>query len=321
VKRPPRELLIKAFEAEYPGYGEMIKQAMEMRALVIIGRVNEQADVNSMVNRSWEPMLEELFGSRLVLTCAATSSDGGPNLARALVERCLCVQLASLSLVLNHVAMADKECKTLLKRLRLKGEGYWHLIRGVHLASCELGREGLAELIELLMARECALASLDVSYTSVDVARLVQVLSANASLTYLDARKVPRFSELYTALAELLLQPGGTCRLGFLRCDAFDVLENESVLSLRETALSETAQPGGMRLLAGLLAHNATVRELDLTAADIDKSGAQALAAALAVNTSLRTLRLQYNPALDDEAKAALRAAAGARATPLTLEL
>jgi hypothetical protein len=51
----------------------------------------------------------------------------------------------------------------------------------------------------------------------------VQVLSANASLTYLDARKVPRFSELYTALAELLLQPGGTCRLGFLRCDAFDV--------------------------------------------------------------------------------------------------
>jgi hypothetical protein len=63
------------------------------------------------------------------------------------------------------------------------------------------------------------------------------------------------------------------------------------------------------------------VRELDLTAADIDKSGAQALAAALAVNTSLRTLRLQYNPALDDEAKAALRAAAGARATPLTLEL
>jgi hypothetical protein len=27
VKRPPRELLIKAFEAEYPGYGEMIKQA------------------------------------------------------------------------------------------------------------------------------------------------------------------------------------------------------------------------------------------------------------------------------------------------------
>jgi hypothetical protein len=40
------------------------------------------------------------------------------------------------------------------------------------------GREGLAELIELLMARECALASLDVSYTSVDVARLVQVCAA-----------------------------------------------------------------------------------------------------------------------------------------------
>jgi hypothetical protein len=50
------------------------------------------------------------------------------------------------------------------------------------------------------------------------------------------------------------------------------VLEHESVLSLRETALSEAAQPGGMRLLAGLLAHNATVRELDLTSSHLISS-------------------------------------------------
>ena len=42
-------LALQAFELDYPGYGEMIKQAMEMRALVIIARVSEQADVNGMV--------------------------------------------------------------------------------------------------------------------------------------------------------------------------------------------------------------------------------------------------------------------------------
>ena len=84
---------------------------------------------------------------------------------------------------------------------------------------------------------------------------------------------------------------------------------------------SDEAQPGGVALLAGLLAHNTTLRELDLTAADIDKAGAAALAAALAVNRDLTALRMTYNPALDDEAKAALREAAAQRGAPLTLEL
>ena len=93
------------------------------------------------------------------------------------------------------------------------------------------------------------------------------------------------------------------------------------MLALRETPLSEDAHPGLVPLLAGLLAHNNTLRELDLTATDIDKEGAATLAAALAVNKGLTTLRLKYNPALDEEAKAALRAAAGKHPSPLTLEL
>ena len=64
-----------------------------------------------------------------------------------------------------------------------------------------------------------------------------------------------------------------------------------------------------------------TLRELDLTASDIDKEGARALAAGLALNRGLTALRLTYNPALDDEAKAALREAAAKRGVPLTLEL
>ena len=171
------------------------------------------------------------------------------------------------------------------------------------------------------MSRACALESLDLSFSGVDVFPLLQVLRGNGSLTSLDVRKVPRVSTLYRMLADLLLLPETPCRLGFLRCDAFEVLEEESVLSLREVPLSEEAHPGGIQLLAGLLTHNQTLKELDLTATDVDKEGAAALAAAVAVNTSLSTLRLQYNHALDDEAKAALRAAAERRGVPLTLEL
>ena len=105
---PPREILIKAFEVDYPGYGEMIKQAMEMRALVIVARVNEQADVNGLANRSWEPMIDELLASRLVVSCCATA-EGGPTLTRSLVERSQCKQLSALSFVLNNVKIADKE--------------------------------------------------------------------------------------------------------------------------------------------------------------------------------------------------------------------
>ena len=46
-----------------------------------------------------------------------------------------------------------------------------------------------------------------------------------------------------------------------------------------------------------------------------------ALSKMIKANTSLRTLRLKYNPALDEEAKEALKAAAASRATPLALEL
>ena len=321
VKKPPREILIKAFEVEYPGYGEMIKQAMEMRALVIVGRVNEQADVNGLTSRSWDAFVDEMLGSRLIITCCATA-EGGPTLTRSLVDLCLCRQLCSLALVLNNVKVSDKEGRAVLKRLRSKGgEGYWHLVRGMHMASCEMGREALAELQELLMARTCSLESLDVSHTGVDAYPLVQVLRANASLTSLDVRHVPKMADLYGAMAELLLLPDGKSKVGYMRCDAFELLEAEPLLSLREMPLSEEAMPGGIELLAGLLAHNTTLKELDLTASDVDKAGASALAKALALNTSLGTLRLPFNPALDDEAKAALRSAAEKRTAPLTLEL
>ena len=172
------------------------------------------------------------------------------------------------------------------------------------------------------MSRTCALESLDLSFTTIMPEPLVQVLRGNGSLTSLDVRKVPRMPELYDSLAQQLLLPDASCKLGFLRCDVFEVLEEEPILSLKETSLSQDMSPGGLQLLSGLISHNTTIRELDLTATDIDKEGAMgALSKMIKANTSLRTLRLKYNPALDEEAKEALKAAAASRATPLALEL
>ena len=247
--------------------------------------------------------------------------QGGPSFPRALVDRSLCREVQTLSLVLNNVSLADKESRSVLKRLRLKGDGYWHLVRGLHMASCEIGREAMAELIELLSSSACGLERLDLSFTQAEAAPLVQVLRSSASLTALDVRKVPHMAALYQTVGELLLQPGNACKLAYARCDAFELLEGTPALSLRETDMSEEAVPGGLALLAGLLKHNASVKELDLTAADVGPEGAKCLAQALEANTALSTLRLRYNPALDDAAREALREAAALRSTPLVLEL
>ena len=72
--------------------------------------------------------------------------------------------------------------------------------------------------------------------------------------------------------------------------------------------LSERAlEPGVVKLIAGLLKHNRTLHELDLTASDVEKVGALALCSALEANSSLSVLRLAYNPLIDHEAKAALQ--------------
>ena len=116
----------------------------------------------------------------------------------------------------------------------------------------------------------------------------------------------------------MLLQPDARCRLGCLRCDALDVLEGARALSFREEPLT----PVVARLLVGLLTHNVYATELDLTATDLETASAQLLAALLRDNVRLTSVKLAYNPAVADEAKDALRAAAARRVKPpLALEL
>ena len=166
------------------------------------------------------------------------------------------------------------------------------------------------------MSQTCALASLDLSYNQFDAYSLVQALRGNASLTSLDVRFVNGMDKLYGMLRDAIAQKDTPCRVGYLRCDAFDVLEGARVLNLKEKALGSAE----MRLLLSLLRHNSAVRELDLTATDMDGEGAAALVEAIGESRKLTSVKAAYNPALDDAAKEALRAAAEQRAE-LTLEL
>ena len=86
-------------------------------------------------------------------------------------------------------------------------------------------------------------------------------------------------------------------------------------------AHGKVAQPGAIALLAALLKRNTTLQELDLSAADVENPGARALAAVLPLNGTLSSLRLPFNPALDEKSKDALRSAARERDLLLQLEL
>lgn len=100
------------------------------------------------------------------------------------------------------------------------------------------------------------------SNTSIDGAALAAALGSNATLTSLDVRRVPKMGECFEALGSMLLQPSATSRLAYMRCDAFDLLEGEHNISLRERPLYH----GAVRLLTGLLRHNRDVHEIDLAA-------------------------------------------------------
>ena len=237
-------------------------------------------------------------------------------------QRCSLLELRALGLFFNDVKLTEKDAKDVFKRMRSRTAGgggaevqadapYYHRVQALHVgvgvdAPSEIGREAMGSLSELLTHPDCGLRSLDVSNTKVDCWELVQSLRANTSLTSLDVRGVPRMGDLYETLAGVLQMPGTSCRLGYMRCDGFELLEGEKSLSLREKPL----EAGAVCLLAGLLRFNRTLQDIDLCACEIEKSGASALAACLEFNTSLTALKLSWNPLMDEESKRAIKEAA-----------
>lgn len=170
------------------------------------------------------------------------------------------------------------------------------MVSALHLGSNPLEHDASAAASAWLRSPSCVLRSLDLSYTGlqmVDWKVLCAGLHANASLTFLDVRAWPPVADsVLGTLGRSLLDPGSPLSLRFARTNAFDVLEGIRKLSLEETAMGT----GAICMLAGVLKHNAMVREVNLSAAGVTSEGAAALAIALRANSALAVLRLLHNP-------------------------
>ena len=290
-----------------------VLQAMSMRALVLLARVEDESELQDLRR----PLLDELLSNRTIITCAR------PEVVPAyLHDKADVWQLSGIGLYLNEVQLLDREAASFLRRMCNRGaQSEYARVQRLHLggtgiATSELRKDSMEALGEALAADTCVLTALDVSGTDVDGYALMQALRKSTTLTLLDMRMPPPFANepFYETLGSLILEPSSSCSIGYLRCAAFEVQEGQHVLSLHERPL----EPGALHLLAALLRHNRCLKELDLSATGVHKEGAAALAAGLAYNRSLTTLRARYNPAIDKAASAALRAAAS---SALVLEL
>ena len=124
-----------------------------------------------------------------------------------------------------------------------------------------------------------------------------------------------------------LLGGGSPCKLCCLRCDQFELVEGQTSLSLRERPFVG----GELRLLIGLIKHNPFIEELDLSATDLESDAAnlsspgtyemQQLSAILGAHPSLRELKMEYNPAIDQATREKLRSAAAKEESPINLLL
>ena len=174
------------------------------------------------------------------------------------------------------------------------------MVTALHLGSNALEAEEAAGLAraasEWLRAPSCVLTSLDLSYTELraeDWETLCFAFGRNASLTYLDMRAWPPVEDaVLDELGRSLLDAASPFGLRFARTNAFELVEGMAKLNLDETAMG----PGAICMLAGVLKHNVTLRELHLCAAGVGSEGAVALATALRANSGLSTLRLLHNP-------------------------
>ena len=50
AKQGPRALIVKAFELEYPGIADLVRQAMDMRGLIVVAEVCAEADARWLPN-------------------------------------------------------------------------------------------------------------------------------------------------------------------------------------------------------------------------------------------------------------------------------
>lgn len=306
----PRDMVLRAIEASFPKRasgeaGDVLKQAIELKALVLVVDVRSEADL--IVLKS-EALVEELLTNRLILIAAEDVVDKA-ELPAMLYERCVMLEVATWGLFLNDARCPNYTTKQLLLQMRPSPGGppsHYERVSALHLSAAQIGKDAQQELLDLLKAESCILRHLDVSNTQIDGAALVAALATNKSLTSLDVRKVPKMDETFATIGETLLAAESTSQLAYLRCDMFEVLEGEVLLSLRERPMGKAL----MALLTGLLRNNRDVQELDLAATCLQKEWALALLQkGLAANPVVTSVNMPYNPAIDEAGQRELLAA------------
>jgi len=317
----PRDMILKSIEASCPkkaaaDTGEVLKQAVELRALVIVADLRSEQDL--IVLKS-EPVMEELLTHRLLILAPESIIDKF-ELPPTVQASCRFLEMHTWGCFMNDARLANYAAKQLLNLMRPKPGGvpsHYERVSVLHLAAAQIGKDTQLDLAELLKMESCTLRMLDLSNTQVESDKLATALASNKSLTSLDVRCVPKMSDSFEVMAGMLLNDEATSSLAYMRCDAFDVLEGESVLNLRERRLGA----GAMRLLTGLLKNNREVQELDLSATNLQTDWVLYLIDVIAASpkSTINTLNIPYNPAIDEVGQRALAAAVEQRGLKLTL--
>ena len=169
------------------------------------------------------------------------------------------------------------------------------------ITTLKLGGNGLREetgraMIDVLRAETCLLRSLDLSANQISGGLIARAVKFAHSLTQLDVRETPIDDEGFRTLGELLLADDSPCKLGYIRCDAFELRPDQTDISLGEPR--PHMQPGAFSLLAGVVRYNTTLTSLGLANAGIDAEGAEHLATAIGSNESLQEVDLSGNQLL-----------------------
>lgn len=299
------EMIIAVLSMDHPNSADVFRQAMELRSLVIVAEARN-ADLVGLKDAS---LLEELCSYSIIFIASNEALSRGPaEVVPLLYSLCNAFEGHSLGLYYNESPLGSGNTKALLQHIT-NGSLHYGRVVALHVSRSEFVPETMQPLCKLLSAKACNLTSLDVSRTSLSVPTLIDALKTNATLTSLDLREVPEMRQHYKSLGELLLSADSKCRLAFLRCNAFELLERQTSLNLFECPMDE----GSVCLLGGLLQNNSTLQELHLGATGMLKTWAVALFAALGSNSSLTTLHLTHNASIDEPFQDILRTSAQER--------
>ena len=89
---------------------------------------------------------------------------------------------------------------------------------------------------ETLRSDSCRISTLDLNNNQIGAHVVTQAVKFNKSLTSLDIRNVEAANkdDILASIGSYLLQDDCMCRLGFLSCDAFQVVAGQEALVLKK---------------------------------------------------------------------------------------